>query len=101
MTSDGAQPRQHASDLQLKFIGFLLAVSLSILGWGFNNWSNAVESGMAEVMQKLNMMDRRYELQQERHYELAKELRIIQERQNQLRQQMERHEEKALHGGNR
>lgn len=83
-------------DLQLKFIGFLLAISLSILGWGFNNWSNAVESGMQEVMQEIRRMNERDENQTRQMYEIAKEMRVLKERQDALRERV-RENEKHSH----
>jgi hypothetical protein len=91
VTSDGHQ-EQARSDVQLKLIGFLLAVALSILGWGFNNWSDAVETGMQEVMFKLNRIEQRGENRDESLYELGKELRVLSERQSILKEQFDKHE---------
>jgi len=87
----GAQDTR--SDIQLKFIGFLIAVALSILGWGFNNWSGAVETGMAEVMEKLNRIEARNDQRDERIYELGRDVYVIREKQNILQRQVDRHVE--------
>jgi hypothetical protein len=92
MTSDGQQESVRG-DAQLKFIGFLLACSLGLMGWGFNNWSDAVETGMNEVMLKLNRMEMRAEDRDERIYEVAAEIRVIGERQTIMREQLDKHKE--------
>ena len=93
MTSDGRQETHRYSDVQMKFIGFLLAVSLSLLGWGFNNWGKAVESGMHEVMQKLNRIETRAEKRDEQIYNLAKEVGVMTERQHMMQRQLDRNSE--------
>lgn len=93
MTSDGAQARTHQySDIQLKFIGFLLACALGLLGWGFNNWSQAVETGMSDVMNTMQRMDARAEKRDEALQSLTREVAILRERQQILREQLQKHE---------
>ena len=85
---NGAEAR---SAMHVKVIGFLMAVALSIFGWGFNNWSNAVESGMTQVLNKLNVMEKRGELRDEKLYEASKEVGILRERQFIMKEQLDNH----------
>lgn len=94
MTSDGAQTKTHVySDIQLKFIGFLLAAALGLLGWGFNNWSKAVETGMSDVMQTIRAMDQRAERRDAAIQDLTRELVIVRERQQIMREQLQKHDQ--------
>lgn len=93
MSPAGVQARQSGhSDLQLKFIGFLLACALGLLGWGFNNWSKAVEDGMNNVMQTMQRMDMRAEKRDDALQNLAREVVVLRERQQILRETLQKHE---------
>ena len=96
MTNDSMQDHGRG-EVQLKLIGFLLAVALMILGWGFNNWSNAVDKGMTQVMDKLNRMEVRGEQRDEQMNKLAQEVRVLNERQIMMRQQMDRAFQEGAH----
>jgi hypothetical protein len=91
MNTNGGEQEVARSDMQLKFIGFLIAVSLSILGWGFNNWSQAVETGMQEVMDKLNRIESRNEDRDDRIYEMGRDIYVLRERQNIIKEQVDKH----------
>lgn len=91
MIPDEARSRQHHySDLQLKFIGFLLAGALGLLGWGFNNWSKAVETGMADVMRAVQRIEARSEKRDEAISDIVGEITILRERQQVIRDQIQR-----------
>ena len=79
------------SAMHVKVIGFLMAVALSIFGWGFNNWSNAVESGMTQVLYKLDTIEKRGEQRDHKMYEASKEIGILRERQLILKEQLDQH----------
>lgn len=82
------------SDVQLKFIGFLLACALGLLGWGFNNWSKAVENGMTEVMDTIQRMDARAERRDQELKNLTIEIYTLRERQNNLRERIQKQEDR-------
>lgn len=65
-------PTNGKATLWFNLVMFLLALGVSILGWGFNNWSDSIEHASTQVIEKLDRMERRSE-------ETERRLRILEQ----------------------
>lgn len=69
---------------------FLLALGVSVLGWGFNNWSIAIEKTSAQLLQQLDKMERDMEETQQRLRLLEQKDAVFEQQHRVIEREIER-----------
>lgn len=79
--------QESRSRLSHEVVMLAIAVALGLLGWGFNAWSGAVETGttsmidkMDDIVNRVDRADRRFELLMDRVSALEKSQAVLEQR---------------------